>query len=139
VPQDYPAGRGTTTAGMIAQIASTLFMPRIAGGLDLGDLGMRAHGVDPYLARKRKAIDATFDERVARAREHQREELARTPELLRKHLEKIWALPLSSDERRAALQALWDDCDESDSPQGQACALAHATLRGWIAAHPLDD
>jgi hypothetical protein len=129
-----------------------LTMRDIVGTLDISAYLMRKAGIDPFAARKLALLDATRDERAARGDAYRAEQLARSAELMRINLERLWASATSADERRIVLFELWDECAEGDgaidSAQrfallrgpaqpdlvGEAGDRARAEVIGWIRA-----
>jgi hypothetical protein len=104
---------------------------KLAGGvngtLDVTDLATRAHGGDPYLSRKRKILDESRDERTAMSERFRAQQRARSAELMRRNLERLWATELEPRARREALFELWNECDDDE-----AGARARAIVIGWI-------
>ena len=106
---------------------------KLAGGIsatfDVTDLVHRLQGGDPYASRKLKLLDETREERAAMGEDHRARQRARSAELMQRNLERLWAEVPDPRARRAALFALWDECDEDD-----AGMRARALVIGWIRA-----
>ncbi len=67
-------------------------LPILGGKLDVtGYLMRKLHVGDAYASRKLKLLDDTRDERAARGAEHRAEQLARSAELMRTSLARLWA------------------------------------------------
>ena len=103
---------------------------------DVTDAFMRRNKMDPYASRKLKFLDATRDERVQIGARYKQEQLARTPELVRRNLERLWASVTDLRARKQGLFELWDDAAESGSERmiaaGDAARLA---VIGFIRGH----
>jgi hypothetical protein len=84
---------------------------------------------DPYSSRKLKLLADTLDERVAIGTAHRAELAARSAELMRNNVERMWASEQRPIARRAALFELWDECGEDE-----AGLRARAVVIGWIRA-----
>jgi hypothetical protein len=84
---------------------------------------------DPYASRKLKLLTDTFDERAAMREAHRAEQAARSAELMRNNLERLWAREANAIARRAALFELWDECGEDEAGQ-----RARTVVIGWIRA-----
>ena len=105
------------------------------GKLDLTSALMRAVGVgDAYASRKRKLLDDTRAERAELGAQHRAEDLARAGERMQRNLEVLWRTISDAAERRDALFALWDECDEGDGTLGEAGQRARLLVVGWIRA-----
>jgi hypothetical protein len=116
--------------------ATTVIIPVIGGGFEITDWLMRRHGQDPYAARKRAMLDATRDERAAIGKRHRAVELARTPEIVHRQLEALWASAADLAGRKQGLFELWDDCAEAGDPELVAAAeAARRLIVGFIRAH----
>jgi hypothetical protein len=116
--------------------ARTVIIPVIGGSFDVTDWLMRRHGQDPYAARKLAMLDATRDERVAIGKRHRTAELARTPEIVHRQLELLWAQAADLAERKQGLFELWDDCVEAgDAEVAAAAEAARRIIVGFIRAH----
>jgi hypothetical protein len=114
----------------------TVVVPVLGGGFEVTDWLMRRHGQDPYAARKLAVLDATRDERVAIGKRHRAAELARTPEIVHRQLELLWAGATDLAERKQGLFELWDDCVETGDPEVVAAAgAARRLIIGFIRAH----
>lgn len=113
----------------------TLVVPVLGGGFDTTDWLMRRHGQDPYAAKKLKFLDATRDERVQLGRQHRAAQLVRSPQLMQKNLDALWASTADLAARKRALFELWDECAETGDPEvvagGQA---ARRMVIGFIRA-----
>jgi hypothetical protein len=101
----------------------------ISGTFDVTDFVARKRGGDPYASRKLKLLDETRDERVEMGERHRAQQRARSGELVRRNLERLWIAELDPVTRRRALFELWDECGEDD-----AGLRARAMVIGWIRA-----
>ncbi len=100
----------------------------LGGGADLSAWLMRKYGhFDPYASRKRKLLDDTRDERVARGAAYRDQQLVRSAELMQRTLEEMWARVPDAAARKQALYELWSDCADDDAGQ-----RARAMVLGWI-------
>jgi hypothetical protein len=121
---------------MLKDGAKTVIVPVFGGGLEVTDWLMRRKGIDPYASRKLKLLDATRDERVQIGNRHRAEQLALTPQIVRRNLDRLWAATRDMAARKQALFELWDECVESGDPAivagGQA---ARRLVIGFIRAH----
>ncbi|HEX3475802.1 MAG TPA: hypothetical protein VHT91_12300 [Kofleriaceae bacterium] len=114
----------------------TVVVPVLGGSFEVTDWLMRRHGQDPYAARKLAVLDATRDERVAIGKRHRAAELARTPEIVHRQLELLWAGATDLAERKQGLFELWDDCVEAGDPEVvAAAATARRMIIGFLRAH----
>jgi hypothetical protein len=114
----------------------TVIVPVLGGGFEVTDWLMRRHGQDPYAARKLAVLDATRDERVAIGKRHRTAELARTPEIVHRQLEVLWAGTTDLAARKQGLFELWDDCVETGDPEVVAAAgSARRMIIGFLRAH----
>jgi hypothetical protein len=110
-----------------------VMLPLIQGKADLTAYLMRKLGAgDAYRSRKLKLLDDTRDERVEIGAAHRAEQRARAAELVRRNLEALWRATSDPAARRAALFALWDECDEGEGEAGRAGDAARAMVIGWI-------
>ena len=106
------------------------------GSMDLTAYAMKKlHLGDPWAGRKRKILDATFAERVAKGDAYHGDQLAHSSELMHANLERLWATTPGAAARRDALFDLWDECGEGEGPSGAAGAQARAMVIGWIRAY----
>ena len=107
-----------------------------SGKADLTAYLMRKfHVGDPFSSRKRALLDITREERGEQGAVFRAQQLARSAELMRRNLERLWATQREPAARREALFTLWDECTEGDTTAGQAGDRARAEVLGWIAAH----
>lgn len=113
----------------------------VAGGsFDLGDAVMRGRGMDPYAARKLRALDATRDERVAIGQRHRAAQLRGVHALIRDNLAAMWRATPDPAARRRALFEMWDEAGEPRA-EGEADAVetagaaARAQVVAWIRSH----
>jgi hypothetical protein len=103
---------------------------------DVTDAFMRRHKVDPYASRKLKFLDATRDERVQIGARYKQEQLARTPELVRRNLDRLWASVTDLRARKQGLFELWDDAAETGSERMIAAGdAARRAVIGFIRGH----
>lgn len=108
--------------------------PLIWGKFEFSDAMIRAFSGDPYASRKRKLLDDSRDERAELGAQHRAEDLARSAELALRNLEALWRTTSDPAARRDALFAMWDECDEGDTADGEAGRRARAMVIGWIRA-----
>lgn len=101
----------------------------LGGPLDITAWLHRKYVGDPYASRKLKLLDDTRDERVAMGLAHRAEQRARSAEIMRGNLERLWARVADPAARRAALFELWDECGEDEAGN-----RARAVVIGWIRA-----
>jgi hypothetical protein len=101
----------------------------LGGPLDITAWLHRKYVGDPYASRKLKLLDDTRDERVAMGLAHRAEQRARSAEIMRGNLERLWARVADPMARRAALFELWDECGEDEAGN-----RARAVVIGWIRA-----
>jgi hypothetical protein len=107
---------------------------KVSGGLfgGMADITAYLHRKfvgDPYASRKLKLLDDTREERIAIRTAHRAEQAARSAELMRNNVERMWSREQRPIARRAALFELWDECGEDD-----AGMRARAVVIGWIRA-----
>jgi hypothetical protein len=135
-PESERRTRGTPGDSRgLALVHDVLTGRDIVGTLDITAYLMRKAGIgDPFASRKLALLDATRDERAARGDNYRAEQLARSAELMRANLERLWASAMTAGERRAVLFELWDECAEGDGAIGDAGERARATVIGWIRA-----
>lgn len=107
----------------------------VAGGrFDLTGYLHRKYVGDPYASRKLKILDQTRDERARAGGVYRAEQLDRSAELVQLNLEALWRHTPDPAERRAALFAVWDECEEGASMRGEAGERARKMIIGWIRA-----
>lgn len=99
----------------------------LGGSFDATDAIMRSKGVDPYASYKLKVLDETRDERVAIGKRYRTQQLARSKQLVQKHLVALWSSTPDLAARKQALFELWDDCAESGSDELVAAGSAART------------
>ncbi|MFT3692956.1 MAG: hypothetical protein QM831_07435 [Kofleriaceae bacterium] len=107
----------------------------VSGRLDLTSYLMRKAGIDPNASKKLALLDATREERAVKGAAYKTEQLSKADELMQQNLQALWAGTPGADDRRAFLFAMWDECDEGDSPSGHAGDRARAMVIGWIHSH----
>lgn len=107
----------------------------LEGKLDLTGYLAKLHGRDVYASRKLKILDQTRDERFRNGQTYRAEQLDRSAELVQRNLEALWKTTVDPEQRRATLFAMWDECDESEGPMGEAGQAARAMIIGWIRSH----
>jgi hypothetical protein len=107
-------------------------MPALAtvASFDIGDAVARLAGQDPYAYEKLKVLDATRDARAQIGARHHERQLLDTPALVRASLADIARLP--TDQRAAAIIALYRECDDS-----RAGEVARATIAEYVRAQGL--
>jgi hypothetical protein len=95
-------------------------IPVIAGGFDVTDwIARKALGKakgDPYAARKRAALEATFDERLEMGRMHRKQALDHAEQSAQASLESLWSSNASLRDKKEGIFEMWDDCAESGEP-----------------------
>ena len=96
---------------------------------------MDKHAGDPYASRKQKILDQTRDERVRIGKVYRADQLARSPELVRRNLVALWRATADPAQRRAALFEIWDECGEGTDAAGVAGDRARVMVIGWIRKH----
>ena len=87
---------------------------------------------DPYASRK--LIDTTRDARAQLGSNHRRDQRDRASELAQRNVDALWRATIEPAERRAALFAMWDECIETEGPDGEAGERARAIVIGSIRA-----
>jgi len=112
-------------------------IPVLGGSTEITDWVMRRAGMDPYQSDKLRWMDATRDERAEIGRVHRERQLARATELMRRHLDRLWArTDLDLATKRAALFELWDDgAEDGDAQVVGAADRTRALVLGFIVAH----
>ena len=106
----------------------------LAGKLDITASLHRKFIGDPYASRKLKLLDTTREARAQIGATHRSEQRGRAAELVQRNIDALWRATANPAERRAALFTLWDECDESESLDGEAGQRARAIVIGWIRA-----
>ncbi|HEY5933604.1 MAG TPA: hypothetical protein VIU61_03185 [Kofleriaceae bacterium] len=96
---------------------------------------MDKHAGDPYASRKQKILDQTRDERVRIGTAYRADQLARSPELVRRNLVALWRTTTDPAQRRTALFEIWDECGEGTDAAGVAGDRARIMVIGWIRKH----
>src|SRR5205085_8210368 len=76
-----------------------------------------------------------IEERAERGGVFRGEQLARSAEIMRKNLARLWAATADPAARRDALFTLWDECAEGEGSLGPAGQRARAEVIGWIRAY----
>lgn len=105
----------------------------LGGSFDATDAIMRSQGVDPYASYKLKVLDETREERVAIGKRYRTQQLARSRQLVQKHLVALWSSAPDLAARKQALFELWDDCAETGSDELVAAgSAARAHVVGFI-------
>lgn len=132
VPGGWDSGGRPGTLG--AEAAKSGVVPVLGGGFDITAWAIRQAGGDPYRARKQKLLDATYEERAEQRAVYTSEQLARSTEMMRANLVRLWRTIADPAERRVALFELWDECEEGEGPTGAAGARARGHVIGWIRA-----
>jgi hypothetical protein len=109
----------------------------IAGRANFDDWAMHQAGIDPYASAKRQWLDKTRDERVRIGEAYRKDQLARTPEYVKRNLAAAWAKTAGDvAARKEALFELWDDCAEGGSDDMIAAGnAARSYILGFIRAH----
>ena len=109
-------------------------VPVVGGNADLTAWLHRKFIGDPYASRKLKLLDTTREARVQLGATHRSEQRDRASELAQRNVETLWRATSDLAERKAALFALWDECIEGDTRDGEAGGRARAIVIGWIRA-----
>lgn len=108
----------------------------LALDFDVTDALMRKKKIDPYASRKLAFLDETRDARVELGREHRKEVLARTAEIVTQNLAATWQVIVDHEERKRALFEIWDEVDETgDEDLVEAGKAARAAVIGFIRGH----
>ncbi|HSR97498.1 MAG TPA: hypothetical protein VLM79_10630, partial [Kofleriaceae bacterium] len=93
-------------------------------------------GIDPYASRKLKLLDDTREERVQIGNRHRAQQLAMTPQIVQRNLERLWAALPDTAARKQALFELWDECVETGDPAVVAGGeAARRLIIAFIRAH----
>jgi hypothetical protein len=87
---------------------------------DVTDAFMREQGMDPYGSEKLKLLDATREERVEIGKRYRTQQLARSAELARNNVLRLWSMTADVRARKQGLFELWDDCAEETTADGSA-------------------
>lgn len=96
---------------------------------------MQRMGIDPYARAKLAFLDRTRDQRAAIGERHRHRQLARSTELMQRHIDRLWATTGELAARKLGLFELWDDCAETGSDELIAGgAAARALVIGVIRA-----
>jgi len=112
-----------------------LIKPLIDGRADITSWLHRKYIGDPNASRKLAFLDSTRDERVRRGTKYRADQLEQSADIMRKNLEQLWRATSDAAERRDALFALWDECNEGEGERGEAGERARAMVIGWIGSH----
>ena len=112
-----------------------LIKPLIDGRADITSWLHRKYVGDPNASRKLAFLDSTRDERVRRGTKYRANQLEQSADIMRKNLEQLWRATSDAAERRDALFALWDECNEGEGERGEAGERARAMVIGWIGSH----
>lgn len=127
----YQADRRTFTAKVDAD--GQVHLQDKPSELDIQDQLLLRMGTDPYARNKLALLDRTRDQRAAVGERHRRAQLARSVELMRANIERLWATTGELAARKRGLFELWDDCAETGSAEGVAAgAAARAFVVGAI-------
>jgi hypothetical protein len=111
----------------------TVTVASAGGTADLTAYLMRKlHVGDPYASRKKKLLEATLAERAEKGGVFRGEQLARSTELVRRNLQRLWGTTSDPAARRDALFTMWDECAEGEGALGEAGERARAEVIGWI-------
>jgi hypothetical protein len=84
---------------------------------DVTDWAMRSSGIDPYAREKLKFLDRTRGQRVAIGREHRREVLSHSAQIMDRNIARLWATTPDLHARKQSLFDLWDECAETGFPE----------------------
>jgi hypothetical protein len=109
----------------------------LTGRANFDDWAMHEAGIDPYASAKRQWLDKTREERVRIGAAYRKEQLARTPEYMKRNLAWAWSRTANDPAaRKQALFELWDDCAETgDDSLVAAGTAARLYVVGFIRAH----
>ncbi|MBZ0237694.1 MAG: hypothetical protein K8M05_35590 [Deltaproteobacteria bacterium] len=111
-------------------------VPVLGGSTELTDWVMRKLGEDPYQSDKLLWMDETREERAQIGRVHRERELKRSDEIMRRHLDRLWArADLGLKEKKVALFELWDDgAEDGDAKLVEAANRARTLVIGFVRA-----
>jgi hypothetical protein len=111
-------------------------IPILGGSTEITDYVMRKLGEDPYQSDKLLWMDETRDERVQIGMVHRERQLRRADEIMRKHLDRLWARrDLGMAAKKQALFELWDDgAEDGDAKVVEAARRARALVVGFVRA-----
>jgi hypothetical protein len=111
-------------------------IPILGGSTEITDYVMRKLGQDPYQSDKLLWMDQTRDERAQIGRVHREKQLKRADEIMRRHLDRLWArTDMGMEEKREALFELWDDgAEDGDTMVVEAADRARALVIGFVRA-----
>ncbi len=111
-------------------------IPILGGSTEITDWVMRKAGQDPYQSDKLRWMDQTRDERVQIGRVHRDKQLKRADEIMRRHLDRLWArTDLDLAAKREALFELWDDgAEDGDQALVEAATRTRTLLIGFVRA-----
>jgi hypothetical protein len=111
-------------------------IPILGGSTEITDYVMRKLGQDPYQSDKLLWMDQTRDERAQIGRVHREKQLKRADEIMRRHLDRLWArMDMGMEEKREALFELWDDgAEDGDTMVVEAADRARALVIGFVRA-----
>jgi hypothetical protein len=109
-------------------------IPILGGSTEITDYVMRKLGEDPYQSDKLLWMDQTRDERVQIGRVHRERQLKRADEIMRRHLDRVWArTDLRLAEKKEALFELWDDgAEDGDAMLIEAAGRARTLVIGFV-------
>lgn len=119
-------------------------LPFIYGRFDVTDTLMRAKGLDPYAAKKLKILDETREERYEMGVAYRKKQYARTPQIVRKNLEVLFATKSDPAEVKQALFEMWDESIEgvegsaSEDAVGAGLAARKLVLGEILTRFPAD-
>lgn len=111
-------------------------IPILGGSTEITDWVMRKVGQDPYQSDKLLWMDQTRDERVQIASVHRERQLKKAVEIVRRHLERVWArTDMDLVAKREAMFELWDDgAEDGDAMLVEAATRTRAAVIGFVRA-----
>jgi len=112
-------------------------LPFLGGRSEITDAVMRQVGQDPYQSDKLRWMEATREERGEISRVHRKRQLDQVDQLVRRHLDALWArADLDLAAKRAALFELWDDgAEDGETAVVEAASRGRAHVIGFVRAH----
>ena len=104
----------------------------ISGKADITAALHRRFIGDPFASRKLALLDSTRDARAEIGANYRTHQLDRSAEIARRNVDALWQATEDAAERRAALFAMWDECEEGDGERGEAGQRARSIVLGAI-------
>lgn len=87
---------------------------------------------DPFAARKLKLLDSTREARAEIGARYRGEQLTRSAIQAQQNLQSLWQSITDAAARRAALFAMWDECEEGEGQLGEAGERVRVMVLGFI-------